>query len=63
MRLADQADTDWKPLGITQVISHQPVGRDLVGDLLHIIRIAYLQTRFVIEEVDQSGLSAFDLGA
>ncbi len=37
------------------------VSSNVVGDLLHIVRVIHLQTRLVIEEVDDRGLSSFDL--
>jgi len=41
MGFAKQSNTDRQPFRVTQVVPYWPIGCDVVGDLFHIICVAY----------------------
>lgn len=61
--LTQEARTDGQPVGIPQVVLHQPKGAQIVGDFLDIVRVSDGQTCFLVEldldrgtrTIDQAG--------
>ena len=57
VRVAQQAHADGQPFGVAQLFPDQAESAYVVADFGHIIGIADLETRFLIEQVGQRGLS------
>ncbi|MNV53469.1 hypothetical protein D3C71_1456210 [compost metagenome] len=59
--VTQQAHADGQAGRVTQVVLHQPERAQVVGHLFHIVGVAHSKTGFVVEQIRESGLRAFNL--
>ena len=61
VRVAQQPHRDGQPRDAAQVVAHQPEGTQVVGDFFDVGGVGEHLPGFVVEQVGQRGLGAFDL--
>jgi DNA-binding XRE family transcriptional regulator len=62
MRITNEPHAQWQAVDIVQTVAHHAKGAHVVGDLFDIVAIAQLDACFLVEQVGQGRLRAFDLG-